>query len=117
MHDNVVGDAKCEKDSKRGDRDERTVVNLGNVRLFAVDGVVYGRFPQLHNAIFPVVLGATVLFELVNPLLTKWALIHAGEVPSAEESQPGQGTSFGRILCIRLFCCIRCVAVGLCFVM
>ncbi|TNE50205.1 MAG: cation:proton antiporter [Deltaproteobacteria bacterium] len=46
------------------------------------------RFPQYRNAIFPVVIGATVLFELVGPLLTKLALVHAGEIPTGEEPQP-----------------------------
>ena len=38
------------------------------------------RFPEHRDTILPVVIGATVLFELVGPVLTKMALVRAGEV-------------------------------------
>lgn len=45
------------------------------------------RFPDLSNIILPVVIGATVLFEVIGPVLTRRALILAGEVPNPS-SQP-----------------------------
>ncbi|MBK9129861.1 MAG: cation:proton antiporter, partial [Phycisphaerales bacterium] len=38
------------------------------------------RFPDLRPTILPVTIAATVLFELSGPLLTRLALVHAGEV-------------------------------------
>lgn len=37
------------------------------------------RFPQLGTVILPIILGATVFFELLGPPLTRWALKQAGE--------------------------------------
>jgi Kef-type K+ transport system membrane component KefB len=45
------------------------------------------RFPHLSDIILPVVIGATVLFEVIGPVLTRRALILAGEVPNPS-SQP-----------------------------
>ncbi len=45
------------------------------------------RFPDLSDIILPVVIGATVLFEVIGPVLTRRALILAGEVPNPS-SQP-----------------------------
>ena len=36
-------------------------------------------FPELQSTILPIVIGATVVFELLGPLFTRWALIRAGE--------------------------------------
>ena len=38
------------------------------------------RFPQFSETIFPVVIGATVLFEVIGPILTRRALVHVGDV-------------------------------------
>ena len=38
------------------------------------------RFPQLSDVILPVVIGATVLFEVVGPVLTRQALVRMGEI-------------------------------------
>jgi Kef-type K+ transport system membrane component KefB len=39
------------------------------------------QFPEIRDTILPVVIGTTVIFELVGPALTRTALIRAGEVP------------------------------------
>lgn len=36
-------------------------------------------FPELENVILPLVLGSTVVFELVGPVGTRWVLTRAGE--------------------------------------
>lgn len=38
-------------------------------------------FPELENLILPTVFGSTVLFELMGPLATRFALRHAGDTP------------------------------------
>lgn len=38
------------------------------------------RFPQFSETIFPVVIAATVLFEVIGPVLTRRALVHVGDV-------------------------------------
>jgi len=38
------------------------------------------RFPALGEILLPVVIGATVLFELIGPVLTRLALYRAGDV-------------------------------------
>ena len=45
------------------------------------------RLPDLSDIILPVVIGATVLFEVIGPVLTRRVLILAGEVPNPS-SQP-----------------------------
>jgi len=45
------------------------------------------RFPDLSDIILPVVIGATVLFEVIGPVLTRRVLILGGEVPNPS-SQP-----------------------------
>jgi Kef-type K+ transport system membrane component KefB len=40
------------------------------------------RLPDLSDIILPVVIGATVLFEVIGPVLTRRVLILAGEVPN-----------------------------------
>ena len=37
------------------------------------------RFPELADRLFPVVISATVLFELIGPVCTRLALVRAGE--------------------------------------
>ena len=38
------------------------------------------RLPELQSVILPVVLGSTVFFELLGPVVTRWVLVHVGEV-------------------------------------
>ena len=37
-------------------------------------------FPELSEIILPVIIGSTVFFELVGPVLTRLALDRAGEI-------------------------------------
>lgn len=53
-------------------------VALG-MALFAIQS-----FPEHEEIILPVVLGATVVFELVGPVATRLALVRAGEVEDAK---------------------------------
>lgn len=39
------------------------------------------RFPEIRDVILPVALGATVVFELIGPITTRWALRRAGQTP------------------------------------
>ncbi len=39
------------------------------------------RFPHLHDTLIPLVVGATVVFEITGPIATRWVLRHVGEVP------------------------------------
>jgi Kef-type K+ transport system membrane component KefB len=47
------------------------------------------RLPTLGDIIIPVVVGATVIFELIGPMLTRLALRRAGEAPNETESGAG----------------------------
>jgi len=38
------------------------------------------RFPELKDIILPVVLGSTVVFELIGPVITRRVLIHVGDI-------------------------------------
>lgn len=40
------------------------------------------RFPDSKNMILPIVLGATVIFELIGPVATRWALVRVGDISS-----------------------------------
>jgi Kef-type K+ transport system membrane component KefB len=40
------------------------------------------RFPQFSEIIFPVVIGATVIFEVMGPILTRRALVQVGDIRS-----------------------------------
>ncbi len=48
--------------------------------------VALDRFPELADTILPVIIGATVVFELVGPVLTRLALVRVGETPTARTS-------------------------------
>ena len=48
------------------------------------------RRPELADTILPLVIAATVVFELVGPLCTRHALVRAGEV-AAGRPGPGAG--------------------------
>jgi len=39
------------------------------------------RFPETKDVLLPVVLGSTVFFELIGPILTRLALIRGGNIP------------------------------------
>ena len=41
------------------------------------------RFPHLHDTLIPLVVGATVVFEITGPIATRWILRHVGEVAGA----------------------------------
>lgn len=41
--------------------------------------VVTHRRPDLGETILPIVIAATVIFELIGPVLTRWAIVRAGE--------------------------------------
>jgi len=41
------------------------------------------RFPEVRNIILPVVLGSTVVFELLGPVVTRRVLAKLGELPNA----------------------------------
>ena len=43
--------------------------------------LVCERIPQLGSVILPMVIAATILFELVGPVFTRWHLQRAGEIP------------------------------------
>ena len=45
------------------------------------------RFPETSDVIFPVVIGTTILFELIGPIMTRTALVRAGEVPKEQRVQ------------------------------
>jgi len=42
------------------------------------------RFPDAADVILPVVLGSTVVFELLGPVATRWTLRRAGDIPGPE---------------------------------
>ena len=44
------------------------------------------RFPELKDVLLPVVLGSTVVFELIGPVLTRQALLGVGDIPSKSHS-------------------------------
>jgi len=74
-----VGGVICQADSKF-----RLWMGLA---LMPQAGVALGmalvatqRFPQLSDVILPVVIGATVLFEVVGPVLTRQALVRMDEI-------------------------------------
>jgi Kef-type K+ transport system membrane component KefB len=41
------------------------------------------RFPEINDIVLPVVLGSTVIFELVGPVVTRWTLARVGDIPSS----------------------------------
>ncbi|MDX2493495.1 MAG: cation:proton antiporter [Desulfuromusa sp.] len=38
------------------------------------------RFPELKDILLPIIIGSTVIFELIGPILTRLALVHVGNV-------------------------------------
>jgi Kef-type K+ transport system membrane component KefB len=47
-------------------------------------------FPQHQDVVLPVVLGATVVFELAGPVATRWVLVHVGEAGAAAQGNGAQ---------------------------
>ncbi|MGD8998774.1 MAG: cation:proton antiporter [Granulosicoccaceae bacterium] len=50
-------------------------------------------FPQWGQKILPIVIATTVLFEIVGPILTRYALRHSGEVEQGEQEPAGKDTT------------------------
>ena len=52
------------------------------------------RFPEIADVILPVVIGATVIFELAGPVLTRRAILWSGEDSVGHDTYDpdGQGT-------------------------
>ncbi|MGD8514667.1 MAG: cation:proton antiporter [Granulosicoccaceae bacterium] len=42
-------------------------------------------FPEIKNVILPVVLGSTVIFELIGPIITRWTLVQVGDIPEGRK--------------------------------
>jgi Kef-type K+ transport system membrane component KefB len=38
------------------------------------------RFPEIGDVILPVVLGSTVIFEIIGPVVTRWTLTRVGDI-------------------------------------
>lgn len=81
-------------------KSERTVRNYLGITLLPQAGVAIGMAqsvavnPELHaagisNQIVAIVLFATLVYELVGPVLTKIALTKAGEIPAAPKKTKG----------------------------
>ncbi len=45
------------------------------------------RFPELRDVILPVVLGSTVVFELIGPVATRWTLSHVGDIANQHKAK------------------------------
>ncbi len=43
--------------------------------------IAVGRFPEYRTTILPLVVASTVFFELIGPVLTRYALHQTGEAP------------------------------------
>ena len=54
--------------------------------------IVEHRFPEIGSTLLPLVIGSTVVFELLGPIGTRFALRRAGEAGSAGSDAHGQGT-------------------------
>lgn len=78
---------------------EKTITKYLGITLLPQAGVAIGMANQVSNMeafeinnigniIVTVVLCATLLYELVGPLLTKWSLFKAGEIPNEEGVYP-----------------------------
>lgn len=67
-----------------------TIRRWMGVALLPQAGVAIGmallasqRFPEVGNVILPVVLASTVVFEVVGPVATRWALRQVGDINAA----------------------------------
>lgn len=59
--------------------------------------VVQERYPALAGAVLPVTLGAVLIFETIGPLLTRLALVRAGEVANARQTASTSASSSARL--------------------
>jgi Kef-type K+ transport system membrane component KefB len=50
--------------------------------------IATARDPVLGNHLSTIIVGTVVVFEIAGPLLTRWAVVRAGEVPVAHLVQP-----------------------------
>lgn len=78
---------------------QKTITNYLGVTLLPQAGVAIGMANQISsmeafkecgtgNIIVTIVLCATLVYELVGPLLTKWSLNRAGEIPNEDGLYP-----------------------------
>lgn len=44
------------------------------------------RFPEIQDTLLAVVLGSTVVFELIGPVVTRWTLARVGEIPPPSQA-------------------------------
>ncbi len=75
-----------------GGRITGTPTNIRNwmgLALLPQAGVAIGtallasqHFPNIKDVILPVVLGSTVFFELIGPIITRWTLVKVGDLPN-----------------------------------
>ena len=47
--------------------------------------VAANAYPAVNGTILPLIVGSTVVFELVGPILTRWALVRSGEAGKAPD--------------------------------
>jgi len=66
---------------------ERRIRQWMGLALLPQAGVAIGmaliaaqRFPEIGDAVLPVILASTVIFELVGPVATRWALSRVGDI-------------------------------------
>lgn len=65
-------------------RDDARVICNSNIIALGMALVACQRFPELSSVILPIGIGATVLFEISGPVLTREALTRMGEVKRAQ---------------------------------
>ncbi|MFO7906811.1 MAG: cation:proton antiporter [Pirellulaceae bacterium] len=53
------------------------------------------RYPELGAQVLSIIVATTIIFELAGPLITRFALHHAGEVPSDASSGSAESASQG----------------------
>ena len=73
----------------RACRATSSLQNWMGLALLSQAGVALGMalaathtFPELQEVIIPVVVSTTVLFEIIGPILTRYALIRVGDLPN-----------------------------------
>ncbi len=73
---------------------EPVIRNRMGLALLPQAGVAIGmallaaqRLPEIKDIVLPVVLGATVVFELIGPVLTRWTLTQVGDIPTGKTRQ------------------------------
>jgi Kef-type K+ transport system membrane component KefB len=74
-------------------RAEKSMRRLMGLAMLPQAGVAMGmallavlRFPDFADTILPLVIGATVFFELLGPVFTRFALKRVGEIPPIMDS-------------------------------